>query len=405
MSRDSIRRVVVAGHICVDIIPTFENRPSQTEKLLAPGELVNVGPAVVATGGAVSNTGLALHRLGIETGLVGKIADDLFGQAILDVLRSRDPSLAEGMVVTQDAPSSYTIVISPPGMERSFLHCPGANDTFGPEDIDVEKLRDVRLFHFGYPPLMRRMYIDGGHELTALLHKVHAAGITTSLDLAHIDQGAAVGRIDWRRLLEMALPEVDLFVPSLDEVFPILQPARFRETASNGVSDFMAQVDTVLLHELAEELLTMGVAVVCLKMGKQGIYLRTTRDERRLNQPGSLPLADHWLDRELLAPAFDVDVIGTTGAGDCAIAGFIAGIVRGQLPEEALTSSVAAGGANVEQADAISGVPTWDALQTRIDRGWSKLPLAVSTPGWRYDSRHELFVSPVDPSFSALPAQ
>ena len=47
-------------------------------------------------------------------------------------------------------------------MDRSFLHCPGANDTFGPEDIDVERLAGVSLFHFGYPPLMRRMYSDGG---------------------------------------------------------------------------------------------------------------------------------------------------------------------------------------------------------------------------------------------------
>ena len=101
MSQEPMRRVVVAGHICIDIIPTIENRPSSTGAFLQPGQLVNVGPAVMATGGAVSNTGLALHRLGVPTSLVGKIGDDLFGRAILDVLRSRDPSLADGMVVTR----------------------------------------------------------------------------------------------------------------------------------------------------------------------------------------------------------------------------------------------------------------------------------------------------------------
>ncbi len=397
-----MRRVVVAGHICIDIIPTIENRPGSTGAFLQPGQLVNVGPAVMATGGAVSNTGLALHRLGVPTSLVGKIGDDLFGRAILDVLRSRDVSLADGMVVTDDAPSSYTVVINPRGMDRSFLHCPGANDTFGPEDIDVERLAGVSLFHFGYPPLMRRMYSDGGHELTALLHKVHSAGIATSLDLAHIDLGADAGRVDWHGLLRMALREVDLFVPSLDEVFPILQPERFRQAAESGSGNFMHAVDTALLRELAGELLEMGVAVAYLKMGDQGIYLRTTADAERLRRMRSLPLSDEWLGRELLAPAYAVDVVGTTGAGDCAIAGLFAGIVRGQSPQEALCSGVAAGGANVEEADAISGVPEWDALQRRIERGWAKIPLSIDTPGWRFDDAHGLWVSPADPAFSAL---
>lgn len=404
MSQVVSRRVVVAGHICIDIIPTFEHRPNRSDVLLAPGKLVNVGPAVMATGGAVSNTGLALHRLGIETSLVGKIGDDLFGQAILDVLRGREPALADGMVITKDAPSSYTVVINPPGMDRSFLHCPGANDTFGPEDIDVEKLAGMSLFHFGYPPLMRRMHIDGGDELAELLRKVRSAGIATSLDLAHIETDAEVGRIDWRGLLEKALATVDLFLPSLDEVFPILQPHRFREASEAAAGDFMRRVDTALLRQLAEELLGMGAAVVCLKMGDQGVYLRTTSDPERLERIGSAPLAGDWLGRELLAPAYEVDLVGTTGAGDCAIAGFIAGMVREQLPEDALASGVAAGGANVEQADAISGIPAWNALQERIARGWPKLPLAIATPGWRYDVFHGLWVSPDDPMFPSLPA-
>lgn len=404
MSGDPRRRVVVAGHICIDIIPTFVNRPSRTDALLAPGELVNVGPAVMATGGAASNAGLALHRLGVPTSIIGKVADDLFGRAILDVLRSRDPALVEDMVLTQDAPSSYTIVFSPRGMDRSFLHCPGANDTFGPEDIDIAKLADACLFHFGYPPLMRRMYSDGGHELTELLHKARSAGVATSLDLAHIDLGSDAGKVDWHALLRMALQEVDLFVPSLDEVFPILQPDRYRKATEALGASFVKSVDTALLSDLADELIDMGAAIVYLKMGDQGIYLRTTADAQRLARVNALPLSSEWLGRELLAPAYSVEVVGTTGAGDCAIAGFIAGIVRGQSPVEALSSGVAAGGANVQQADAISGVPDWNALQDRIRADWSKLPLSINTSGWRYDESVAQWASPSDPAFAALPA-
>ncbi len=111
-----------------------------------------------------------------------------------------------------------------------------------------------------------------------------------------------------------------------------------------------------------------------------------------------------WLGRELLAPAYAVDLVGTTGAGDCAIAGFFAGVLRGQEPEQALTSAVAAGGANVERADAISGVPAWDALQGRVAAGWDKLPLRLPLPGWRWSAAHNLWAAPDDPLYAALPA-
>jgi sugar/nucleoside kinase (ribokinase family) len=53
---------------------------------LVPGKLVDVGPAVLATGGAVSNTGLALHRLGSHVQFMGKVGNDQSGAVIMDVL-------------------------------------------------------------------------------------------------------------------------------------------------------------------------------------------------------------------------------------------------------------------------------------------------------------------------------
>jgi sugar/nucleoside kinase (ribokinase family) len=96
-----------------------------------------VGAAALSTGGAVSNVGLALHRLGIGTQLMGKIGRDLFGQAIAQVVASFDPHLTAGMIVDDAAVSSYAVVINPPGVDRVFLHCPGANDTFGACNIEA----------------------------------------------------------------------------------------------------------------------------------------------------------------------------------------------------------------------------------------------------------------------------
>jgi sugar/nucleoside kinase (ribokinase family) len=64
-----ISDVVVAGHICLDMIPDMGSDQVSTslEEILTPGKLVSVGPAKTATGGAVANTGLALHRLGLPS--------------------------------------------------------------------------------------------------------------------------------------------------------------------------------------------------------------------------------------------------------------------------------------------------------------------------------------------------
>jgi sugar/nucleoside kinase (ribokinase family) len=69
---------VVAGHICLDIIPQMPRVNLQTS--LRPGAVIEVGAAIMATGGPVSNTGLSLHRLGIPTQLMGKVGHDNFGK-------------------------------------------------------------------------------------------------------------------------------------------------------------------------------------------------------------------------------------------------------------------------------------------------------------------------------------
>lgn len=378
---------VVAGHICLDIIPAIDTLPGDGA-LVVPGRLVTVGPAALATGGAVSNTGLALHRLGIPTRLMGKIGDDLFGRAILDVVRSRDPELAAGMIVDPGGPSSYTVVINPPGVDRSFLHCPGSNDTFGAADVDPARLAGADLFHFGYPPIMRRMYADGGQELAALMARVRATGLATSLDMAHVDVNSPAGKVDWRSLLAAVLPSVDFFLPNLDEAFFMLEPNASRHLAArSGHSNVAAGADMALVLDLSEQLLQLGAAVVGLKLGDQGMLLRTSADPAHIARVGRGLLDAAWVGRTLYAPAFQVRVAGTTGAGDCAIAGFHAALLRGAGPEEALLCAVAAGACNVEQTDAISGVPTWEALQARLAAPWAQLPSRLDTAGWQRQDR------------------
>jgi sugar/nucleoside kinase (ribokinase family) len=186
--------------VCLDIIPGFGAGGGGIEGL-RPGSLTGVGPAILAGGGPVSNAGLALHRLGLPVALMGKVGADPLGRLLLDVFRRRGEELAAGMIVVPGEDTSYTIVLSPPGTDRLFLHCPGANDTFGADDIDYAGLPRGGIFHFGYPPLMRRMYAAGGRELAEIFRRVKARGLATSLDLARPDPASPAGRADWASIL------------------------------------------------------------------------------------------------------------------------------------------------------------------------------------------------------------
>lgn len=380
------RYVVVAGHICLDIIPAFRSQAGAKTGFIQPGSLTFIGPAVVATGGAVSNTGLALHRLGIPTHLMGKVGKDLFGGAILDVLRQRDPALADCMIVAEGEHSSYTLVINPPDIDRSFLHCPGANDTFTAADVDFEAVHDAALFHFGYPPLMECMHSDGGAELERLFREAKRRRMTTSLDLAQPDPDSPAGRADWEAILQRVLPWVDVFLPSLDETLYMVERKRYSELQA-GSGNIATRLVPGELSRLCGRLLDMGAAVVGLKLGDQGFYLRTSDDAGRLARMGRCTPADTaaWRGRELLAPCFVVRVEGTTGSGDCTIAGFLAAFLKGLGPVDAAATAVAAGACNVERADAISGVRSWDETQQRLHASWSQRVPSLDLAGFRQE--------------------
>ncbi|GAB4447698.1 MAG: sugar kinase [Anaerolineae bacterium] len=390
---------VIAGHICIDIIPSFDDdAPGDLSVLVAPGRLTEVGPAALSTGGAVSNTGLNMVKLGIDAALMGKVGEDLFGQAILDVVRRYGADLADGMIVTPDAVSAYTLVINPPGTDRAFLHCSGANATFSAADVRYELLDGARLFHFGYPPIMRRMYLNGGEQLAELFRRAQATGVTTSLDMSMPDPNAESGRVDWRAVLERTLPYVNIFVPSVEELLFMLARARFDELEAQG--GVLAGLTPADLERLVDAVWAMGSPIVMLKLGDRGAYLRT---------PGALhdfgraapPDLDAWRSRELWAPCFvPQKLVGTTGAGDATIAGFLTAVLRGMGPEDALTMATAVGVCNVEAANALDGVRTWEATLARVQAGWARQPVANleadTPPGWHWDEARGLWRGPYD---------
>lgn len=366
---------VVAGHLCLDLAPSFKGAAIAPEELLRPGGLVEVGPVHMSTGGCVSNTGLALARLGVRTHLIGKIGEDFFGDAVQRLLNSFRPAPSVDLVCAAGQATSYTVVINPPRTDRSFLHHPGVNDSFHPDEIGVAFPEDTRFFHFGYPPLMRETYADGGTALSNLFARIRARGVAVTMDMAMPDPSAPSGRVDWRSWLMQVLPEVDAFLPSLDETEVLLRRAHEGGTLS------LARVRSV-----AEELLSMGAGAVLLKLGAHGLYLRTSPLPHRVERLVRTN-TEAWIDREMLVPCFEVDVRGTTGAGDTTIAGFLAAVARDQSPAEAMTSAVAVGATSVAGSDSVGAIPGWDQIQEMCrDASRPRLP-TIDPPGghWSKD--------------------
>ncbi|MFW6457068.1 MAG: carbohydrate kinase family protein [Planctomycetota bacterium] len=366
--------VIVAGHICLDITPDFSSvTGSSVGEVLRPGKLLEVGAPTISTGGAVSNTGLALRRLGLNVSLMGRCGTDQLGDMLLDVLAEEAPGAGDGMSVSDNAQTSYSVVLAIPGIDRIFLHCPGCNDTFGPGDIDSTLLSRARILHFGYPPLMRRMYESEGKELERILHNASNAGTATSLDMALPDPDSDAGRADWPSILSRILPHTDVFLPSLEELLFMLDRSRFQalSESAGGITDNFLPED---VRRAAGQCLEMGARIVVVKCGHVGAYLRTRE------QPGEvkncLGSPDDWRAVEIFEPTCQVKTVASaTGAGDSSISGFLAAMLRGEDPRWCMASLATVGAQNLSAIDAVSGVRSWEETVRHIEAGPPKNPL------------------------------
>jgi sugar/nucleoside kinase (ribokinase family) len=378
MASEGKKRIVVCGHLCLDIIPTFPPREAtaSSQDYFRPGRLSIVDAAVTATGGAVSNVGQSLHKLGFPVRLVAKVGRDPFGDIVIQGITRTDSELALGITAVSGETTSYSVVINPPGVDRVFFHCPGANDTFTDADVPEAVLRDASLFHFGYPPLMKGIWSDGGQSLLRLLTRAKAAGAVTSLDMSLPDPNSPSGKVDWEAFLARVLPAVDLFVPSIEELLFMSDRALFASLSTGKGGE--AIIREMTLHQtglLARKAVSAGVSAVLIKMGDRGAYLRTG--------PRGVGMLSGWSNREMYTPVFRVPSVGgTTGAGDATIAGFLASVSHALAPEEALTMAVAVGACCVEMPDATSGIRPWSETYARVRGGWKRRDPAVTEPGW-----------------------
>ena len=369
------KKVIVAGHICLDITPVFaDGKTDSMEKILSPGKLIQVGNADVHTGGAVANTGLAMKILGNDVSLIGKIGKDAFGNIILDTLNQYHAG--EDMICDEASSTSYSVVIAIPGIDRVFLHHSGANDTFVADDIDFQKVEEASLFHFGYPPLMEALYANEGEGLMQLMQRVQEKGAATSLDLAAVDPNAKAGKIRWDIILKKTLPYVDFFVPSIEEICFMIDRDKFEELQVRAHGGDITDVLDIEkdVKPLAEKCMKLGCKVLLLKCGAKGMYLQTASKEKLAQISSRVELdADAWADRSVFERSYVPEkILSGTGAGDTSIAAFLTAVLQKDTPDMCLHLAAATGASCVAAYDALSGLKPLDELRDKIEKGWEK---------------------------------
>ncbi|MBQ8305039.1 MAG: carbohydrate kinase family protein [Blautia sp.] len=370
-------KAIAAGHICLDITPAIHSKTKKdADRFFAPGRLIAVDEATISLGGSVANTGIGMKRLGADVELGGMTGNDEFGRMLRSELAGYGISDST-MKQSDEVSTSYSVILAPPGIDRIILHHPGANDLFTEDDVDYDLVARKNLFHFGYPPHMHGIYKDNARGLKKILKRVHELGVATSVDMVLFEEDSEVGALDWDAILLDCMPDLDFFVPSVEELCLMLDRERYHEWLRRAEGrDLTTVLDPFTdVKPLADRLLSYGAKVLLIKCGAPGIYFRTAGREKLLTIGGGIGerIADSWADVEYFEESYHVEkVLSGTGAGDTTIAGFLTALLEECPWQDCLHLAAAAGASCVQTYDSLSGIPTLDELKEKIRAGWPK---------------------------------
>jgi len=296
--------LLVIGELNVDIIAAgLERLPELGKEILAPSLELRMGSSSAICAAASS-------KLGLRVGFVGKVGRDLFGRFVVGRLQEVGVD-TEPIIVDASIRTGATIAISTPE-DRGFVTYLGSIVALTPGDVDRNLFEQARHVHSSSFFLQRGL--QPGYSNLFAAAKV--CGCTTSLDTGYDPLER------WDSTLWDTLRQTDIFLPNEVEA-----PAIARQADS----------------QMALEVLGEIVPLVVVKMGGRGAIARQG-------------------ERCVQVPAFPVEVVETTGAGDTFNAGFLTAWLKGLTLRESLTLGVAAGSLSVTKVGGSEGAPTLEEV-------------------------------------------
>lgn len=325
--------IVVVGSINMDLV-------ARTRTIPRPGETVTGTGFETTPGGKGANQAVAVARLGYPVKMVGKVGEDVFGQALLKNLA--DAGVGVWVVERAEGPSGVAPILLAENGENSIVVVPGANGKVDRAYIDknVELIRGA-----GMVLLQHEIPMETNAHVLEICAE---AGVPVMLDPA---PAAPLPDEIWKR--------VSWFTPNETEAAFYLGRAMEPEAA-------------------AKEFLSRGVRGVVLKRGAEGAYVASPVPTQGPGAPGSSPVPTKGPGAPSSSPvsaqrpgapgsaegvgaegvpAFQVEPVDTVGAGDCFNGAFAVALMEGRDPWEAARFASAAAAISVTRRGAQASMP------------------------------------------------
>jgi sugar/nucleoside kinase (ribokinase family) len=303
-----LKKVLCAGEINVDLVlQGYTEFPT-------PGKEVLVRDCQLVLGSATAIMAMGLARLGTPVAFVGRVGDDVWGRYCLEDMASRGIDLAR--VIRGGGPrTGITVSITHPG-DRALVTYLGAIAALTGADVPDAAMAGLDHLHAS------SFYFQEGlrPDLPDVFARAGRAGLTTSLDTGFDPSGR------WDGGLRETLRQTDLFFPNEVEL-----------QALTGCPD-------------PEE-------------GLRALANGRTRVVAKLGADGAMALEG---GRVVHVPAYPVQAVDTTGAGDSFNAGFLHRWLQGAPLEDCLRLGAACGALSTLALGGTAAQPTLDEAEALV---------------------------------------
>ncbi len=276
---------------------------------------VNIEKPNPSCGGDALNVAMALAKLGEDVSIAGVVGDDANGDFIKKKCSEAGIN-TDGIKTLNDYATATTYALIDENGERHFLTDKSIFPVLNGSHISNSQIKDADIVYFGSAMALEGM--DNG-GIVDVFKRAHSFGKITAMDAA-IDSERV--NLDWESILDPALLETDIFMPSIIEAELI-----------SGESE---------LEKIAEYFEQYNFKVLIIKLGSKGCYFSDGSTKQ-------------------IVPTLDwMPVVDTTGAGDSFVAAFLSCISRNWGYLEAVKFANAVASISVGAVGGTEAIPDFE---------------------------------------------
>jgi ribokinase len=297
-------RIAVIGSLNMDLVVRASRIPKPGETIIGADDLHMI------PGGKGANQAYASAMLGAEVSMAGRVGDDMFGEQLIASLKKAGVD-THHITRDSDAPTGIAMIVVEEGGQNSIVVSSGANGRVSPMDVSRAEtmIRSANLIllqlEIPLPAVIKAAQVAENHGVKVILNPAPAQQLPAEL-----------------------LSLTDILIPNETE-------AAMLSGCDIGTDDGIRQA-AARLHQ-------SGVKTIIMTRGSRGASLITENE------------IVHF-------PAFSVEPVDTTAAGDAFVGSFAVALAEGRSTSEAVMYGNAAGALSSTKSGAQPSMPGRDDL-------------------------------------------